>query len=141
MARDPEPPRAEHQLGGHDAVEQEAALAVEVLEQRIQQAGPLHQPLFERRPLPPSDDDGHGIDSPWPARVGAVVVHDVTRALGLEQAVGPQAAFVDLGRPHAAERPDQRQPRLADVAALVGQLVVAPRLGGVGGESGREVHW
>ena len=73
------------------------------------------------------DDDRDRIDAQRAAGVRAVVVDDVAGALGHEQPVGPQATFVDLGWSHSAERADERQPGLADAAALVGQLVVAPR--------------
>ena len=111
--------------------------AVEVGEEGLQESGALGQAALQGGPVALGPQQGHGVDLPRPALVPAVVVHDVARSLGAEEAVGQAAAIVELGGAQPVEDLDEPSPVLPGATLLVGQLVEADPVGPVGGQRGR----
>ncbi len=139
-ARPPEAGAGEHHLGGHHALPEEALRAVEVSQEGLQESGALGEATLQGGPVALGPQQGHGVDLPRPALVPAVVVDDVARSLGAEEAVGQAAAIVELGGTQPVEDLDEPSPVLPGSTMLVGQLVEADPVGPVGGQRGRVGH-
>ena len=135
VARAQEAGMAVDHLGRQQAVGEEPALAVEVVEHAVQQERPLHQATFEDRPLLGAQHERHGIGDPR-ARPEALAGGDVVgdAVLG-EQSCGLGGAVVEVGL--VGQGGGDGGPVVADGAVRGHHLVDGARDGGVGGRQGR----
>ena len=69
---------AEHQMRGHDAVAQQAPVAVDVVQDRVGEARALGDGGFDRGPIVGADDERRDVQLPQPPEPGRFVV-DVVR--------------------------------------------------------------
>jgi hypothetical protein len=124
--------RAEHQLPGHDSVANDLAVAVDVLEERVQRPDPLYQAALDQLPLVGRDDPRHQVERERPVDARAVGARDLEGdpLLG-EDLVAAAAEVGELEPADQVEAGEQGSRVLARLARLGEQLVSKPGQGGV----------
>ncbi len=111
----PEVARAEDEVGRHDPGLEDLLAVVDVGEEEVQRAQPLHEAALDHLPLVRGNDPWHEIEREDPVGACVVAVDGEPDALGEEEGVRDPDPLVELARAHCRE-------------ALREQPVVHPRM-------------